>query len=79
MNEVREVTIGKQRANNQSGKVNEEILHISEKLFQELWKSYYDTINIKERKNLKVHMQFLPKRFWKFLPEKDFKSKMVLN
>ena len=79
LNEVREVTIGKQRTNNLSGKVNEEILHISEKLFQELWKSYYDNINIKERKNLKVHMQFLPKRFWKFLPEKDFKSKMVLN
>ncbi len=79
LNEVREVTIGNQKVNNNSGKVENDILHVSEKLFQKLWKSYYDTINIKERKNLKVHMQFLPKRFWKFLPEKDFKNKMVLS
>lgn len=77
--DVREITIGKQKVNMKSGKVDNEILHISEKLFQKLWKSYYDTINIKERKNLKVHMQFLPKRFWKFLPEKDFKGKVAIN
>ena len=75
---VREVTIGKQKINYKSGKVNDEILHVSEKLFQKLWKGYYDSINIQERKNNKVHMQFLPKRFWKFLPEKDYKNK-VLN
>jgi len=79
LNEVREVSIGKQRVNNETGDVDSEILHVSEKLFQKLWKSYFDTINIKERKNIKVHMQFLPKRFWKFLPEKNFKTKMVLN
>lgn len=79
LNEVREVTIGKQRVNNQSGKVDHDAMHVSEKLFQKLWKSYYDNINIKERKNIKVHMQFLPKRFWKFLPEKDYKNKVLLN
>lgn len=79
LNEVREITIGNQKVNNNSGKVAQDVLHINEKSFQKLWKSYFDTINIKERKNLKVHMQFLPKRFWKFLPEKDFKNKMVLN
>ncbi|MEE4198222.1 MAG: TIGR03915 family putative DNA repair protein [Bacteroidales bacterium] len=68
---VREVTIGKNKVNDQTGKVDPEILHVSEKLFQKLWKNYYDSITIKERKNLKVHMQFLPKRFWKFLPEKE--------
>ncbi|HAF31246.1 MAG TPA: DNA metabolism protein [Bacteroidales bacterium] len=76
---VREITIGNQKVSLDSGKVDKDILHISEKLFQKLWKSYYDTINIKERKNLKVHMQFLPKRFWKFLPEKDFKNNLVMN
>lgn len=76
---VREITIGNQKIDFESGKVDQDILHISEKLFQKLWKSYYDTINIKERKNLKVHMQFLPKRFWKYLPEKDFKNNLVMN
>ena len=76
---VREITIGKQRINFESGKVDNDVLHVSEKLFQKLWKGYYDTINIKERKNIKVHMQFLPKRFWKYLPEKDFKNKLVIN
>lgn len=76
---VREITIGNQKVNFESGKVDNDVLHVSEKLFQKLWKSYYDTINIKERKNIKVHMQFLPKRFWKYLPEKDFKNKLVMN
>jgi len=73
---VREVTIGKNKINYETGKVDEDILHVSEKLFQKLWKNYYDSINIKERENLKVHMQFLPKRFWKYLPEKDFQNNL---
>jgi len=76
---VREITIGKRKIDLETGKVDQDALHISEKLFQNLWKGYYESINIKERKNLKVHMQFLPKRFWKFLPEKDIKNKLVLG
>lgn len=74
---VTEVTIGKQKIDYNSGKVNDEVLHVSEKLFQKLWKVYYESINIKERKNTKVHMQFLPKRFWKLLPEKDMNTKVL--
>lgn len=76
---VREITIGKNKINLETGKVDDDVMHVSEKLFQKLWKNYYDTINIKERKNLKVHMQFLPKRFWKYLPEKDIRSKALIN
>lgn len=71
---VREITIGKNKINFETGKVDRHVLHVSEKLFQKLWKNYYDSINIKERKNLKVQMQFLPKRFWKYLPEKEFQK-----
>lgn len=45
-------------------------LHNSEKLYQSLWKSYFEKTNIKERKNLKLHYQQLPKRYWKYLTEK---------
>jgi probable DNA metabolism protein len=76
---VREITIGNKKVSMETGKVDSDSLHVSEQLFQKLWRSYYDAINITERKNLKVHMQFLPKRFWKFLPEKDFKTKLIMN
>ena len=76
---IREITIGNKKVSFESGKVDDDVLHVSEKLFQKLWKSYYDAINITERKNLKVHMQFLPKRFWKYLPEKDFKNTLVTS
>lgn len=68
---VREIKITNSKINFATGKINKNILNHEEKFFQVLWKNYFDSINIKERKNLKLHMQFLPKRFWKYLPEKN--------
>lgn len=68
---VKEVRITESKIDSSSGKLDENIMHEEENLFQELWQGYFDSINIKERKNPKVHMQFLPKRFWKYLPEKN--------
>ncbi len=39
--------------------------------FLELWKKYYHTVAIPERKNTKQMKQYMPVRYWKFLPEKD--------
>ena len=41
-----------------------------EQLFQQLWRTYFKTIAIKERINPKLHRQNLPVRFWKYLTEK---------
>ncbi|MFI2743732.1 TIGR03915 family putative DNA repair protein [Zhouia sp. PK063] len=41
--------------------------------YQELWKNYFDSVNIKSRKNSKLHQQHLPKRYWKYLSEKYVK------
>lgn len=41
-----------------------------EKDYQSLWKTYFTSVNIKERKNTKLHRQFVPKRYWKYLTEK---------
>lgn len=38
--------------------------------YQVLWKSYFDSVNIKERKNPKLHLQHVPRRYWKYLSEK---------
>lgn len=58
------------KVNPQNGQLHTSLLSEDEKLFQQLWKQYYRSICIQERKNPKVHRQLLPKRFWKYLPEK---------
>jgi len=44
-------------------------LHEREELFQNLWKTYFKHIAIKERVNPKLQMQNMPKRYWKYLIE----------
>lgn len=39
--------------------------------FQELWGNYFKSSNIKTRKNLKLHIKHIPKRYWKYLSEKN--------
>lgn len=41
-----------------------------EALFDHLWKDYFRSTNITERKNTKLHLQHVPKRYWKYLNEK---------
>ena len=47
------------------------ISKISEKEldFQSLWKTFFNTIVIKERKNPKLQMQYMPKKYWQDLVE----------
>lgn len=53
------------------GKLNEQMMAEDEKLFQKMWKSYFKALTIQERINPKLHRQHLPKRFWKYLTEKQ--------
>ncbi|NCC02024.1 MAG: DNA metabolism protein [Clostridia bacterium] len=41
----------------------------SEKQFEEWWKSFYETIGIKERENPRCRMNMMPKMYWKNMPE----------
>lgn len=70
LKEVTRVVFDDLKVNTQSGQLHPSLLAEDEKLFQKLWKQYYHSISIRERKNEKVHRQHLPKRFWKYLPEK---------
>ena len=38
--------------------------------YQQLWKTYFKSTNIEARKNLKLHLRHVPKRYWKYLVEK---------
>lgn len=42
-----------------------------EQLYEQLWKDYFKSTNIKARKNTKLHVQHVPKRYWKYLTEKQ--------
>jgi probable DNA metabolism protein len=53
------------------GKLNEKLMSEDEKLFQQLWKTYFKSMTIKERINPKLHRQLLPRRYWKYLTEKQ--------
>lgn len=44
--------------------------HDEEQNYQKLWQRYFVKTNIVERKNLKLHIQHVPKRYWKYLTEK---------
>lgn len=49
----------------------EVFLSAYEKIFDKLWKKYYRSINITERKNEKQMKGYMPVRYWPFLNEKN--------
>ena len=58
--------------------IDEDALYHPEKLhseqeqqYQRLWQKYFTHVNIKERRNIKLHVQYLPRRYWKYLTEKQ--------
>ncbi len=68
---VSEFQFQNKEAHHISGLLSENQMHPDEKLFQKLWKEYFNAINIKERNNPKLHRQNLPVRYWKYLTEKQ--------
>lgn len=68
---VEEVVISKKQFNTLNGQVNKNMLDEGEDFYQKLWRSYFKHINIEERKNLKLQRQHMPRRFWRYLPEKQ--------
>lgn len=41
-----------------------------EEIYQHLWQNYFKSVNIPSRKNTKLHVRHIPKRYWKHLTEK---------
>jgi len=42
-------------------------------LYQQLWQQYFQSVNIAARRNMKLHIQHMPRRYWKYLVEKNAK------
>jgi len=67
LNQVTEVEIDfRPEKSNQPGMA----FDAEENLYATLWKAYFDSTNIKERKNMKLHLQHVPRRYWRYLTEK---------
>jgi probable DNA metabolism protein len=67
---VSEMTLD-MKENFPDGKLDEKLMAEDEKQFQQLWKGYFTSMTIKERINPKLHRQNLPRRYWKYLTEKQ--------
>lgn len=55
----------------QSLQLPAELLSAKEQDYQQLWKDYFNSTNIEERKNIKLHLRHVPTRYWKYLTEKQ--------
>jgi probable DNA metabolism protein len=71
MKTVDEVELSSSEINRHTGQVSGNVLNESDIIYQTLWKSYFEHISIRERKNLRLQRQHMPRRFWKYLTEKQ--------
>jgi probable DNA metabolism protein len=67
---IEEITLNEKSFNTKNGEVPLNLLQEDEPFYQTAWKGYCKNITIRERLNLKLQKQHMPKRYWKFLPEK---------
>ncbi|MNI90098.1 hypothetical protein D3C73_1475850 [compost metagenome] len=68
---VTEITIGFAEGINKQ-KPAPALMDENEALYAALWKDYFKSANIVARKNTKLHVQHVPKRYWKYLTEKTY-------
>ena len=47
------------------------VMDEKEELYRVLWKDYFKSANIVSRKNTRLHVKHVPKRYWKYLTEKQ--------
>ncbi|MDA3879735.1 MAG: TIGR03915 family putative DNA repair protein [Prolixibacteraceae bacterium] len=68
---VDEVKLMDKMFNVSDSKVRTDMLEEGEVDYQRLWSNYCRNITIMERVNLKCQKNHMPRRYWKFLPEKN--------
>jgi len=54
-----------------NGKDIRAVHHQNEAAYQQLWQCYFKSVTIPARKNTRLHLQHMPMRHWKYLPEKQ--------
>ncbi len=54
-----------------NGKLDADVLSSDDALFQQLWRTYFKAICIRERLNPKKQLSDMPRRYWKYMTEKN--------
>ena len=54
-----------------NGKLNDDVLSSDDQLLQNLWRTYFKAICIKERMNPRKQLSDMPRRYWKYMTEKN--------
>ena len=54
-----------------NGHLDADVLSDDDHLMQDLWRTYFKAICIKERMNPRKQLQDMPRRYWKYLTEKQ--------
>lgn len=69
--EVTQVTFDESLPHFVTGKLDESLMAEDEKLFQELWRTYFKAVCIRDRLNPRKQRKDMPVRYWKYLTEKN--------
>ena len=56
-----------------NGKLEPQVLSADDELFQQLWRTYFKAICIRERINPKKQLSDMPRHYWKYMTEKNSK------
>ncbi len=54
-----------------TGQLNDDLLSQDDQLFQDLWRTYFHAICIRERMNPRKQLNDMPRRYWKYMTEKQ--------
>ena len=54
-----------------NGKLQTDVLSSDDQLLQDLWRTYFKAICIKERMNPRKQLSDMPRRYWKYMTEKQ--------
>ncbi|MBQ8065945.1 MAG: TIGR03915 family putative DNA repair protein [Prevotella sp.] len=55
----------------EDGKLRDDVLSDNDRLLQDLWRTYFKAICIKERMNPRKQLNDMPRRYWKYMTEKQ--------
>lgn len=69
--EVTQVTFDESLPHFVTGQLDESLMADDEKLFQELWRTYFKAVCIRDRLNPRKQRKDMPVRYWKYLTEKN--------
>ncbi|NWJ50447.1 MAG: TIGR03915 family putative DNA repair protein [Bacteroidetes bacterium] len=74
LKDVKEITMDNPQFSRLTGEIDSNIMEEEEASYQNLWQNYVKAVTIRERLNLKLQLQHMPRRYWKYLTEKQGKK-----